>query len=339
MIAAVGLRIGSCDGVTGMVKQLETIATAHESLSALLHAIDPRVLIRIACASAGIVTAELVELRNRNPRIEVPAQSRRALGIIIDLVYTVHGLAGRVVESWVFEVELSLTLEKIWTWALYEIAVEVEYKATCRVAVFSPEPDVREQIRAKVLPRMKTKPIMVERDQVERITDYDDARARPELTILGCLYHAHEPATLAERVAVFRAAWMAIQSLEKHLAQRYAVAVMSIVASNVVEQGVEELREEGKLDQGRWEQFSDTERKGHSFHRGREEGRAEGREEGRREQLRRTVVDILELRGFTLTQAQRERIGSCESVQTLERWYEAGKLAAANQSVDQLLAG
>jgi len=334
-----------------MAKQLETIATAHESLSALLHAIEPRVLIRIACASAGIVVGELVALRNRNPRIEISAQSRRALGAVIDLVYTVHAADDSVVESWVFEIELSFSWEKIWTWALYEIAVEVEYHATCNLAVFSPEPRMRERIRSRVLPRMrKTKPIMVERDQIERIIDYADARARPELTILGCLYHAHEPAALADQVEVFRAAWVALQSLERRLAQRYAVAVMSIVAPNIVEQGISELRERGELDEGRWELFSESERKGHSFHRGREEGRAEGREEGRvegreegraegrREQLRRSVVDVLELRGFTLSQAQRERIASCESVETLERWYEAGKTAAANQSVDQLLA-
>ena len=53
--------------------------------------------------------------------------------------------------------------------------------------------------------------------------------------------------------------------------------------------------------------------------------------------LRRTVIDMLELRGFVLTTQQRERIESCESIETLERWYAAAKTAAANHSVEQLL--
>jgi hypothetical protein len=317
-----------------MGDQLEKIATTHESISALLHAIDPRILIHIACAAAGIEVGELVHVQPRNPRNEVPAQSRRALGIIIDLVCTVHAADGRVVESWIFEIEVSWDLDKIWTWALYEIAVEAEYKATARVAVFSPEPGLRERLRTKLLPRMeKTKPILIERDQIERITDYDDARRRPELTILGCLFHAHAPASFEERVAVFRAAWVAIQSLAKDRGQRYAVAVMRIVETEVIDQGLNELREQDELVDGRWVRFSDIERKGWSFQTGFKEGRAEAQ----CEHLRRSIVDILELRGFVLAPEQRERIAACESLETLERWYAAAKTAAVSPGVDALL--
>jgi hypothetical protein len=191
------------------------------------------------------------------------------------------------------------------------------------------------------MPRITPQPILIERDQIERITDYDDARERPELTVLGCLYHAHEPGRFEDRVAVFRAAWMAIQSLDELSAQRYSVLVMAIVPQDVFEQGIAELRETDELDEGRWELFSQSERKGHSFHRGRDEGLAEGREEAREETrrvLRRAIVDVLELRGFVLSAAQRERIDSCEPLETLERWYAAVKAAAVESTVDDLLA-
>jgi hypothetical protein len=46
---------------------------------------------------------------------------------------------------------------------------------------------------------------------------------------------------------------------------------------------------------------------------------------------------VLELRGFTLTDAQRDRIAACDSLETLQRWDEAAKTAATNQPVDELL--
>lgn len=53
--------------------------------------------------------------------------------------------------------------------------------------------------------------------------------------------------------------------------------------------------------------------------------------------LRRALIDVLELRGFALTAALRRRIDSCTSLETLERWYERAKAAAANQSLRELL--
>jgi hypothetical protein len=37
--------------------------------------------------------------------------------------------------------------------------------------------------------------------------------------------------------------------------------------------------------------------------------------------LRRALLDVIELRGFTLTAASRARIGGCEQFDVLERWY------------------
>jgi hypothetical protein len=333
-----------------MSDPLERTATAHESVSALLHAIDPRVLIRIACLAAGIEIGEIVRLRYRNPRTEVAASSKRALGLIVDLVVTVAGADKRVTSVWVIEAELSYTVEKIWIWALYEATVEAEYRATGRVVVFCPEPKLRRRIRTNLLPKMKTKPILIEPDQIERICDYEEAVRRPELTILGCLFHAQAPAPMEQRVEVFRAAWVALQSLEKLVAQRYHVAIMRTVASEVVDQGLAELRESGELVEGRWELFSDSEREGWSFqtgHRegleqgleqGLERGRKQGLEQGRRqacELLSGALVDMLEVRGFALTPPQRERIESCDSLELLQRWYAAAKTTS---SVDELLS-
>lgn len=317
--------------------KLEQVGSTHECFSDLLHAIDGKELIAIACAAAGIVVRKVVAIRYRNPRIEAPGMAKRAKGFTVDLIYTIHAANGRVLELWVFEIDLSWSRVKPRRWNLYLSAYENEDDADGHLVIFAPKPELRERIRTKAIPRSRVKPILIEPKHLERITDRADARLRPRLTVLGCLFHAQDPAPLANQVEVFRAAWLAIQSLPEREAQRYSVLVMGIVSANVVEQGIEELRESGELDEERWDRFSDADREGYTFHRGREEGREEGRQEAQRELLRRTVLDVLELRGFVVTQEQRARVDACESIEVLERWYAAAKHVAANHSLDQLL--
>jgi hypothetical protein len=194
---------------------------------------------------------------------------------------------------------------------------------------------------------MRIDPIMIEPDHIERITDYDDARGRPELTILGCLFHCHAPAPIEDRVTVLRAAMMAIKAVaavDTVKAWRYTALVMQLVPSEVIKQGVPEMRKAGELDEYGESLVSESERYGHSFQLGFEEGQEAGREEGRqaaeatfRAHLRRSVVQVLELRGFTLTDPQRKRIAACDSLETLQRWDAAAKTAATTQPVDELL--
>jgi hypothetical protein len=331
--------------------QLERLGSAHECFSELLYAIDPRILIRIACQAAGIVPDELVDVLARNPRIELPAVSKRAHKHIVDLVFTVQTADGKVIEVWVFEIQLGKDPSKIRRWDVYPVAFGLEYDAEGRLALFVPEPKVRRWIRTKVLPRMKLPPILIEPDQIERITDHEDAQRRPELTILGCLYHVHEPAAFQDRVEVCRAAWLVIQSLAEPKSLRYAVLVMSLTPPAVFEQAIAELREAGELEESHFDEaVSESEREGYTFYRGRREGReaglsegreaglSEGREAGLSEALRRAILDILELRGLAVTATQRERVESCQSLETLERWYAAVKTPAANQTTEELLS-
>ncbi|HLT39798.1 MAG TPA: hypothetical protein VK034_26125, partial [Enhygromyxa sp.] len=102
-----------------MVK-LEQLASTHESISDLLHEIDPRVLIAMACAAADLAVPELVKIRYRNPRIEVPWMSKPARPYAVDLIYTTLTADGER-QGWLFEVELSFNLIKIRRWAYYEI--------------------------------------------------------------------------------------------------------------------------------------------------------------------------------------------------------------------------
>src|SRR5690606_29975884 len=201
----------------------EQVGSAHDNLSDLLHAIDPATLIRIVATAAGLEEIERVEILYRNPRVQITALARPAGTKIVDCIYTVHA-HGRIIEVWLLEVELSPDACKPRKWSLYVVAFEYEFDATGQLVVFSPVPKLREQIRTTMVPDMRVKPILIEPDQIERITDYDEARRRPELTILGCLFHCHPPAPLEERVAVLKAAVvaiMAVASLDGIKAWRY----------------------------------------------------------------------------------------------------------------------
>jgi hypothetical protein len=329
--------VGSAHASDLGMADFERTGSTHESFSELLHAIDPRALIGIANAAAGLRVRRRGRIRYRNPRMQISGRSKRAANVAADLVYTIAA-RGRVDEFWIFEIQLSWCLAKLWRWALYETALENEYRATGRLAVFTPDPALRERIRTNLLPRIKTTPILVGPEHVERITDVGRARRNRELTILGCLFHAQSPAPFERRVEVFRAAWIAVQEVDELQGERYAALIMSLVAPEVVDEAIAELRAAGELDLPRFELFSDSERMGHSFWRGREEGRAEGREEGRqegreagrRDAIRTAIIDVFDLRGVVLTAEQQARIQACDSSATLERWYSAAKCGRAD---------
>ncbi|MFE9245461.1 hypothetical protein [Nocardiopsis sp. NPDC006938] len=56
---------------------------------------------------------------------------------------------------------------------------------------------------------------------------------------------------------------------------------------------------------------------------GLEEGREAGLEEGRAAEAARSVVSVLEARGFTVSDEIRERVRRCTDLGTLEKWVPA----------------
>ena len=161
---------------------------------------------------------------------------------------------------------------------------------------------------------MSRPPKFIEADQIVFIDDYIEARRRPLETILGAVFHSREPATGLDKVAGLRAAYMALQTLDEASSLRYTVVVMSIAPPLLLSEALSELRSRGELEQSRYELFSDVERGGHSFHRGREEGREEGRSV-----LRGMLIRILQSRGFEPDGEMLSRIEACMSSTQLER--------------------
>jgi hypothetical protein len=125
---------------------------------------------------------------------------------------------------------------------------------------------------------------------------------------------------------------------------RYAVLMSSVVPPELFSQAVEQLRARGLLEENCPRRLSTIERRSWLYHTVRERGIAAGLEQGRQQGqqqavqvLRRALLDVLELRGFTVTAACRARIEGCEQFDTLERWYADARVADPSTPLSNLL--
>lgn len=300
---------------------LEDTVDVHDALVDVLRRMPRRRLVELICAAAGIELDEIVEIHERTPTVQAPALLRRPRKLIIDLVLTVHGKKMRITLVVIIEVQLSWDSTKARSWPLAAVAFAAESDAQAVVAVFTPDGELRLQIRQRLLPKMAPQPVLIEPDQIRLITDEAEAREHMFEAVLGAIFHGRENSPVERRVAGIRAAYLALQGLEFRDYFRYAVLMSSLVPPELFSQAVEQLREQGLLFDDRPHRLTDIERRGWLYHTIREQSIAEGLEQGRVQVLRRALLDVLELRGFTLTEAARARIEGCEQFDTLERWY------------------
>lgn len=287
-----------------------------------------RRLVELICAAAGIQIDDIVEIHERTPTVEAPALVRRPRKLIIDLVLTVHGRKMKITLVVIIEVQLSWDRTKARSWPLAAVAFAAESDAQAVVAVFTPDGALRLRLRERMLPKMMPQPILIEPDQIRLITDEAEAGEHMFEAVLGAIYHCRENSPVEQRVAGIRAAYLALQRLEFKDYFRYAVLMSSMVPPELFSQAVEQLRERGLLFEDRPQGLTDIEKRGWLYHTIREQSIAEGLEQGRQEArqearqlLRRVLLDVLELRGFTLTAAARARIEDCEQFDTLQHWY------------------
>jgi hypothetical protein len=130
---------------------------------------------------------------------------------------------------------------------------------------------------------------------------------------------------------------------------QYDLSMELRIPPEVYNRTMERLR--AKIDEREFEGISDLERTGTLYLRvrdraleeGFERGFAQGLEQAALERgqvrvLRRVLLDILELRGFTPTATAVARIESCDDLATLEAWYARARTCDPHTRIDDLLA-
>lgn len=147
------------------------------------------------------------------------------------------------------------------------------------------------------------------------ITDPQQAQRHPYLAVLtAAIHHATEPAVLKALVPAFHS----LDQADSSLYADYVLAALPLAARKYLEEQMTLADYEFKTD------FI-----GRPFRAGEAKGRAEGLTEGRAANL----LTILEARALPVSEAVRERVGSCEDVDQLDRWVRKAITATRAEDI------
>jgi hypothetical protein len=229
-----------------------------------------------------------------------------------DGVLSVRGPRGEPLSAGVFEVQLQRDEDKPYSWPAY--VTNARYRLRCPVSLIVVAID-RAVARWCARPiaigqaGFVLRPTVIGPDAIPVVVSLDAARASPELAVLSVAAHGRDDG--AEKIAL--AALGAAAGLDKERRGLYADLVY-LFLSDAARVAAEVL-----MQQGRYEYQSD-------FARGYvAEGKAEGKAEG--------LLVLLEVKGFTVPAALRERILGCTDLAQVNTWYGKVKSAARLEDV------
>ena len=320
-----------------MASCTDALTSTHDAFVELLRRLPHIVAEALARARGQLPEGEVVE---RHPNFEVPGLVRRARKLAVDLLLAIRDRkTERIILAVLIEFQDSVDTTKRFVWPLAVSACAAELRTRGEMAIFAVDPAVIAWIE-RLLPKLEPRPTLIEARHIDLILDLNDARTRPLETVFAALYHARSETPIEDRLAGIRAGIVALRELGEVEGQRYDVLMLNVVPAELGQRALRELRDEGILDDEGLVRISAFERQGYSFNHGLEEGReegrraglAEGRQAGLEEGLRlalagmkRALVDVLGLRGFSLSDGQRRLVADCDDLQRVERWYEAAK--------------
>lgn len=218
---------------------------------------------------------------------------------------------GKPVLGIVVEVQLGRDDRKRFTWPLYIAALRARLECPACVLVVTPSADVARWASERITlgPGVSMQPLVLGPSAVPVVADLDEAREAPELAVLSAMAHGKDVVETAVQVAL--AATTAAHGLDR---ERWLLYFQMIRAA---------LSEAARkafqmLPQGA--QFFDESLR-QSFDKGRTAEKAAD------------VLDVLEARGISVTDAQRERILGSKDLEELARWL---RRAATVASADAL---
>ncbi|MGP4109506.1 hypothetical protein ACTWP5_01140 [Streptomyces sp. 4N509B] len=197
------------------------------------------------------------------------------------------------------------------------------------------------KLRAAGWTVLTVNPLVLGPHNVPRITDAGEAAEKLSLATLSAIIHgrstdsrpilealAHALAKVPEDIAescveTIEAALLKSRALElwRSLVSSYVPVVGGLVW-NYRETIKAEAREEG-LEEGRAEGREE----------GLEEGRAEGLAQGKAQGKAQDLLEVMTVRGFQVSDDDRQRILACTDLPTLDRWFSRSLRAASTAEV------
>lgn len=194
------------------------------------------------------------------------------------------------------------------SWPAYLVTLHVRLKCPTVLLVLCPSDAMARWCAVPIRtghPGFDLVPLTIGPSRMPRIADEQQARLLPELSVLSARAHGNnDPGTLK----------VVMEALNSTAAMNRTF-YYDYVLSGLNEAARKEL--EGLMAVGTYEWQSDFAREYVGI------GREEGREEGAALGVARSVIAILETRGFTPTTELRERVEACTDLQTLDHWLRA----------------
>ncbi len=199
--------------------------------------------------------------------------------------------------------------EKRLTWPAYLSLLRLRLECPAVLVVLCPTEALARWCATPIQtghPGFDLSPLTIGPAEMPLIVDREQARALPELAVLSARAHGDTDTRTLEAV---------LEALDA-TANKNRAFYYDYVLAGLNEAARKELEGMMAVETYQWQ--SDFARKYVGI--GEEKGREEGREEGRITEATRNVVSILQTRGFSLTEATRQRIEACTDLDTLEKW-------------------
>jgi len=233
-----------------------------------------------------IVSADLTEV--------IPAERRSDLIILFE--------AEEPLLTVIVEAQLRPDPEKRYVWPVYLSCGRARYRCPTWLLVVTTDPNTVAWCRTPIEmghPDYVLTPLVLGPDAVPVVTDPEQARAAPEVTVLSAMAHGRGDAGEAIAKAFFAAA----AGLDEDRRVSYADLVLSSL-NEAARRKLEEMMSSGYQYQSEFAL----------------KYVAKGREEGKREGKAQAVLAVLEARSLAIPDEVRERVLASTDLGELDRW-------------------
>ena len=246
---------------------------------------------------------------------------------------------GQTVLVVIVEVQLSIDLQKTFSWPAYLIGARTRHRCDAMLAVIAPYASVANWARRpiEIGPNAGfVRPTVIGPEEMPSVLHLDEACKLPELAVLSAITHGHDDDAV-RAAAIASTAIAAAFTLNDHRAQVYydlTAAALSDAAREALQmipqnyeyqdEGLRRAKAEGELKG-----------KAEGELKGKAEGELKGKAEGELKATALALIGVLETRGFVVDPEVRSRVFACGDVEKLRSWLFA---AVSAPSLDAAFA-
>ena len=225
---------------------------------------------------------------------------------------------GKPVFGIIVEVQLGRDDRKPFSWPVYAAVLRARHQIPVAVFVFCPTLAVARWAAQTVElgPGLPWAPCVIGPNGIPVVESSDEGRAAPEMAVLSAVAHGDRP----DGHRVLKAAMSGLVEVDEELRAVYFDLMMAALG----EAAQRELQAMARS--GNYEFASDFAKK--YVAQGEAQGLVRGRAEGEAEGRAASLLQVLELRGFTVDEPLRERVTHA-TIEQLEAWVARAVTAQA----------